>query len=105
MSLSTVPERLQQHDESVTIRVSDYQAYAKINDALDEQPGARLIYCDGSLTFLVTSRLHDWCGERLAHLIVLIADGCDILWEDAGRSTFRREDMDAGLEVDGTFYF
>jgi Uma2 family endonuclease len=105
MSATIAPERVQQRDEAVTIRVRDYQAYATISDALDERPGARLIYCDGGLTFLGTSRLHDRYGERLVNLIQNLANSFEITWEDAGRATFRREDMDVGLEGDGTFYF
>jgi Uma2 family endonuclease len=50
------------------------------------------------------SRTHDWYGERLAELVKALARGLEIAWEDAGGSTFRREDMDAGLEGDKTFY-
>lgn len=105
MATATSAPRLEWRDQTLTLPRIDWRAYVAINDALGENPGARMIYSDGSLTFLVTSRLHDWYGERLAQLIVAVADGCEILWEDAGRATFRREAIDSGLEGDGTFYF
>jgi Uma2 family endonuclease len=88
----------------VAARVS-WDAYVKISDALDDQPGLRLIYCDGRLVFVGKSRRHDWIAERLAELIKALARGLGIPWEDAGHATFRRENMDSGLEGDKTFYF
>jgi hypothetical protein len=54
---------------------------------------------------LTKSRKHEWCAERLSQLVVAFAEGLGILWEDAGGATFRREEMNAGLEGDKTFYF
>ncbi len=85
-------------------RVS-WDAYVKISDALDDQPGLRMIYCDGRLVFVGKSRKHDWFAERLGELVKAIAQGLGIPWEDAGQATYRRESTDAGLEGDKTFYF
>jgi Uma2 family endonuclease len=63
-----------------------------------------MIYCDGKLTIMVKSREHDWYGERLGQLVVALAEGLQTLWEDAGQATFRRKEMNAGLEGDKTFY-
>jgi hypothetical protein len=51
------------------------------------------------------SRSHEWFAGRLSELTVAVASGLGILWEDAGRSTFRREDLKVGVEGDKTFYF
>jgi Uma2 family endonuclease len=82
-----------------------WDAYLKISDALEDQPGLRLIYCDGRLSFAGKSRRHDWFAERLAELVNALARGLRIPWEDAGQATYRREKTDAGLEGDKTFYF
>jgi Uma2 family endonuclease len=82
-----------------------WDAYLKISDALEDQPGLRLIYCDGRLCFVGKSRRHDWFAERLAELVKALARGLGIPWEDAGQATYRREKTDAGLEGDKTFYF
>ena len=63
----------------------------KISDALDDQPGLRMIYCDGRLVFVGKSRRHDWFAERLGELVKAIAHGLGIPWEDAGQATYRRE--------------
>ena len=82
-----------------------WDAYVKISDALEDQRGVRLIYCDGRLWLMGKSRRHDWFAERLANLVQAIARGLGIPWEDAAEATFRREKTGAGLEGDKTFYF
>jgi Uma2 family endonuclease len=64
-----------------------------------------MIYLDGRLTLLTKSRKHDWYAKRLSQLVVALADGLEITWEDAGGATYRREDIRAGVEGDETFYF
>jgi Uma2 family endonuclease len=82
-----------------------WDAYLKISDALDDQPGLRLIYCDRRLVFVGKSRRHDWFAERLGEFVKAMARGLGIPWEDAGQATYRREKLDAGLEGGKTFYF
>ena len=52
-----------------------WDAYLKISDALEDQPGLRLIYCDGRLSFVGKSRGHGWFAERLAELVKALARG------------------------------
>src|SRR5207302_5325881 len=59
----------------------------------------------GTLTFIKPSRRHEWFAGRLSELAVAVASGLGILWEDAGRATFRRDDLKVGVEGDKTFYF
>jgi Uma2 family endonuclease len=82
-----------------------WDAYLRISEALDDHPGLRMIYCDRRLVFVGKSRRHDWFAERLGEFVKAVARGLGIPWEDAGQATFRRENMDAGLEGDKTFYF
>jgi Uma2 family endonuclease len=82
-----------------------WDAYVKISEALEDQPGLRMIYCDGKLVFVGKSRRHDWFAERLGEFAKAMARGLGMPWEDAGQATYRREKLDAGLEGDKTFYF
>ena len=82
-----------------------WDAYLKIGEALEDQPGLRLIYCDGRLAFMGKSRRHDWFAERLAEFVKAMARGLGMPWEDAGQATYRSEKTNAGLEGDKTFYF
>jgi Uma2 family endonuclease len=84
-------------------RVS-WDAYLKISEALDDQPGLRLIYCDGRLVLVGKSRRHEWISDSLGHLVLAIAAQLGILCEPAGEATYRREERGAGLEGDRTFH-
>ena len=102
VTFATVPA--EPGEEQVVLRPVSWDAYEKLNDDLDEGRNPRMIYCDGKLTIMTKSREHDWYGERLGQLVVALAEGLQILWEDAGQATFRRKEMKAGLEGHKTFY-
>jgi Uma2 family endonuclease len=81
-----------------------WESYVDLNDSVPERHNPRLIYVDGRLTILTSSRTHDWYGERLAEFVKKLAEELDILWEDAGSATYRRKNKRAGVEGDRTFY-
>lgn len=82
-----------------------WDSYVGLNDLLGERPGIRVVYCEGRLTIVTTSRRHDWYAERLGILVAFVADGLNIAWEDSGSATYRRRDRGSGVEGDKTFYF
>lgn len=92
-------------DQQFLIRGIAWRQYVTISDALPERRDLRVIYLDGRLTLMTTSRRHDWFADCLGHFVVAVANGCGILWEPAGRSTFRRDDLEVGVEGDQTYYF
>jgi len=82
-----------------------WDRYITISDALPERRGVRLFYLDGSLTFLTLSRRHDWFVDQLDMILKEVALACDVAFDIAGSATLRREDREAGLEGDRTYYF
>jgi Uma2 family endonuclease len=82
-----------------------WSQYVAISEALPDRPGLRLIYNDGRMTFLSPSRRHDWYSERLGNIVVAVAAGFEIEWEDAAHATYRLQEPKAGVEGDKTFYF
>ena len=50
-------------------------------------------------------RRHEWHENTLGRLVEAVALGLGIEWEDAGHTTYRREDVGGGVEGDRTFYF
>lgn len=90
--------------QSLELLDINWQQYTAIREALDDRTNLRFVYLDGSLEILVTSRRHDWHAERLGQLVIAVASGCGVLWEDAGTTTFRRQAKEAGIEGDKTFY-
>ncbi len=105
MSVTAARPIIGQGEQAITLHRIGWDQYRTIADALPERGDLRIIYLDGSLTLLTTSRRHDWFAERLGDLVEAIATGLEIPWEDAGTATFRREDAGAGVEGDKTFYF
>jgi Uma2 family endonuclease len=81
-----------------------WDQYVRVADTLGDRRGFRLIYCQGRLTLLTKSRPHEWFSRCLGHVVVAVASACGVDWEPAGETTFRREDMNAGVEGDDTFY-
>jgi len=78
--------------------------YVAISEAIPEGKNPRIIYVDGRLTFVTTSRRHDFWSECLGDLVKAVAAGTGIGYAIGGRSTFRREDQEGGVEGDETFY-
>ena len=101
----TAPGIEEQEQHLVLPGFLSWNQYVAISDALPDWAGLRMIYVDGRLTLLTTSRRHDRASKRVGQLVVAIADGCGIAWEDSGRATFRREERRGGVEGDDTFYF
>ncbi len=105
MSVTTSTPTVPEPDQRVVLGQINWGQYLAISNALVDRRNPRMIYLDGGLTILVTSRRHDWYAETLGTLIVAVADGLGIPWEPAGQATYRREDLEAGVEGDKTYYF
>ncbi|HEV3164797.1 MAG TPA: Uma2 family endonuclease [Isosphaeraceae bacterium] len=105
MSVATIPlNPTEPPEQRLVLRSVGWETYVATSNALGERRGLRLIYVDGRLIFLTKSRRHEWYSDRLAELFKAVATGCGVAWESAGETTFRREDSDAGIEGDETFY-
>jgi Uma2 family endonuclease len=105
MTATMTTPNLAEQEQRLVLTGVGWGQYVTISDALPDWCSLRMIYLDGRLTFLTTSRHHDRLSKRLGQLVVAVADGCGIVWEDAGQATFRREDLGSGVEGDDTFYF
>ena len=53
---------------------------------------------------MTTSALHDRFKEWIGTLVALIAEECDRGWISAGSMTFRREDLERGMEPDNCYW-
>ena len=80
----------------------EYDWFDRERDAL--RPNAKLSYAGGRLELMTTSSFHDRSSERLGDIVKSLAMELDVAFEPAGRTTFRREDVDRGLEPDQCFY-
>src|SRR5436309_15628351 len=82
---------------------ADWELY----DMLLRRVGDRrvfLTYDQGRLEFMSPSYEHDLRGYLIALLINVIAEELDVPIRGAGSTTFRRKDLDRGLEPDRCSY-
>ena len=105
MSAATPAPPAVESEPCVVLHAIGWGQYEKILEALPEQAGLRIIYLDGRLTFLSPSYRHEFDAERCGLIVVAIANGLGIAWEQAGHTTYRQEAKRGGVEGDKTFYF
>ncbi len=82
-----------------------FDQYQTIADALPEARGLKLIFLDERLTFVTTSRQHDWLADCLSDLVKAVCLEFRVPFAIGGRATYRRRDLAGGIEGDQTFYF
>ncbi len=100
-----VEPRADTGEQHLVLHGIEWEQYVKINDALPDRAGLRMIYIGGSLTFLTLSRRHDWFEDCLNKIVMVVALHRSIEQEVAGSATFRLDAEKVGVEGDRTYYF
>jgi len=98
------PTELAVEDQSFTIPGVAWSQYVAINDALGDHPSLRMLYLDGSLTFLSPARIHEWSERALDKILLAISVACGIEMDVVGSTTLRKELDLSGLEGDEAYY-
>ena len=81
----------------------DWRSYEKFLDAVGNRP-LRLTYDRGNLEIVAPSWNHEWWKRRIGFVIPLLGGSLGIEVQGGGSTTFRREDVERGLEPDECFY-
>lgn len=81
----------------------DWQFYKMLRDALPDRP-IRITYDRGNLEMMTVSREHERYKRLTGRLIEEFTATLDIPLESGGSTTWRREDLDRGLEPDECYY-
>src|SRR5262245_1721679 len=81
-----------------------WQIYVVIGDALPDRPRLRMTYDCGSLEIMTTSSMHEVYKEWICRILEVIAEECNRPWICAGNMTFRREDLERGIEPDSCYW-
>ena len=105
MSLTMTAVAIADDNQRLVLNAISWCQYESVLLAFPEQAGLRITYLDGRLTLLSPKRRHEWHESTLGRLVGAVASGLGIEWEDAGHTTYRREDVGGGVEGDQTFYF
>lgn len=82
----------------------NWQEFEAILEELGEKRPSRLTYINGTLEIRVPLPEHEKAKVIIGDLVKALLDECDRNWESLGSTTFKREDMAAGIEPDDCFY-
>jgi Uma2 family endonuclease len=89
----------------VVLRGVSFATYSALRDDLDRVGDrARLTFDRGTLEIMSPLYRHDFGARCLLFIVEAVAKGLDLDFEAAGTTTFRREDLERGLEPDECFY-
>jgi Uma2 family endonuclease len=81
-----------------------WQEFEAILEELGEHRSNRLAYSQGTLEIVAPLPEHEKAKVIIGDLVKVLLDELDLNWESLGSSTFKREDMTAGIEPDDCFY-
>lgn len=90
--------------QRVILRNVNWNQFEAILTELGEQRSTRLAYSRGMLEIMAPLPEHEQTKIVIADLLKVLLDELDMDWEPLGSTTFKREDMQAGIEPDDCFY-
>src|SRR3954464_10944308 len=79
-----------------------WEGYSKVLEAVGERP-IRLTYDRGNLELMSPFPVHEIYKKCFGFLLLVLAEELDIPVKGCGSTTFRRQDLDRGLEPDECF--
>ena len=92
-------------EERGVIRGASWQIYDRLTDALGESAAVRVAYDGEDMEIMVVGPIHERLKELLGSFISEIAVGLEIDFEPLGSTTWKRPELDRGLEADLCYYF
>lgn len=82
---------------------TDWAGYQKILEVFEDRP-IRVTYDRGRLEIMSPSRKHEHLKKLLGHMIESVMVERDVDFTCGGSTTFRRQDLDRGLEPDDCYW-
>jgi Uma2 family endonuclease len=93
-----------QGEQRFLLRDMTWHNYVALGDALLDRPGLRLTYDRGRLELMTTSPKHEIYKKWLSRFIDILAETYNLPKVSAGNMTFRKEELERGLEADDCFW-
>ncbi|GAC1345928.1 MAG: hypothetical protein NVSMB14_09060 [Isosphaeraceae bacterium] len=103
MTVATKTKR-QEDVRRFLIHTVDWQQYETLCEVFADR-GPRMTYDRGKVEFMSPSSTHERYRMAIGRVIDIITEELDIPMIPAGSTTFRREDLERGLEPDQCYYF
>ena len=94
----------EQHVQRFVLPHVTWEAYEQFLTALGDRPGLRLNYDGETLEFMTISPLHEHLKKIIARLIEMLTFELSIAIKSGGSFTFKREDVERGLEPDECYW-
>src|SRR4051794_17149234 len=96
-------EALSSEEQRFVLYEIGWQGYEAILKIVGDRP-IRLTYDRGNLELMSPSREHEQFKSLVGRLVEALSEELDIPSLSLGSTTWRREDLDRGLEPDECFY-
>jgi Uma2 family endonuclease len=90
--------------EKVTLQPVSWQRFEAILNELGEKRTSRIAYANGILEIIAPLPEHERTKVILADLVKILLKFKKLPWEPLGSTTFKRQNMSAGIEPDDCFY-
>ncbi|MBP5972906.1 Uma2 family endonuclease [Brasilonema sp. CT11] len=90
--------------QRVLLEDINWLEFEAILNELGEHRSSRVAYQQGTLEIMVPLPEHERAKIIIGDLVKILLDELDLNWESFGSTTFKREDMSAGVEPDDCFY-
>ena len=93
-----------QPGQCLILREISWAEFEAILEELGEHRGARVAYYQGVLEIRMPLPEHEKAKIIIGEFVKILLDELEIDWEPYGSTTFKRQEMFAGLEPDDCFY-
>lgn len=90
--------------QRIVLRDVNWQQFEDILEELGDHRSSRLAYFKGTLEIVAPLPKHEQAKVVISYLLTTLLDELDRDWEPLGSTTFKRQDMQAGIEPDDCFY-
>jgi Uma2 family endonuclease len=100
--MATTPEET--GERRFLLQGISWQFYEAFLAELGDRPGVRLTYDRGNLELMTLSFRHEWLRRRLGLVVQVLAEELNLDFQGCGSTTFRRAELERGLESDEGFY-
>jgi Uma2 family endonuclease len=90
--------------QRIVLREVSWQQFEDSLEELGDHRGSRLAYFKGTLEIVAPLPKHEQAKVVISDLFKILLDELDMDWEQLGSTTFKRKEMQAGIEPDDCFY-
>jgi Uma2 family endonuclease len=99
------PPRVIPGEQRIAIRGVSWEIYDRLSDAISEGQPVSLAYDGNDLEIMTIGRTHEDFKDLLGRLVNAITDDLHLPCRGAGQTTWKRPEIERGLEGDRTYYF